>query len=194
MQTSSFLKSTMFNQIKMYIKDYLKNYLSNDDLQNKETQKLFDNFEIYKACLEIMFSNIEQEQIVERVLFQLKQQGLVTQYQAKFQQYIAQTNQNKVVLKVQFYYKLKDIVKNKLSRIEQLETLAKLIEIAIKIDNRNYKQTLEQKGQYKFRTYIAKTRNKNKEKKPQATSYQLQLIELDTFQRKEQVSKEGMDY
>ena len=75
--TSSFLKGTMFNQIEIYIEDHLKNYLLNNNLQNKETQKLIDNFEIYKTCLEIIFSNIEQEQIVERVLFQLKQQGLV---------------------------------------------------------------------------------------------------------------------
>ena len=50
------------------------------------------------------------------------------------------------MLKAQFYCRLKDAIKDKLSRIEQLETIAKLIETTIKIDNCIYKQTLEQKG------------------------------------------------
>ena len=61
MWTSSFLKGTAFNWIETYIEDHLKNYSSNDDLQSDETWKLFDNFGTYKARLEMMFGNIEQE-------------------------------------------------------------------------------------------------------------------------------------
>ena len=47
------------------------------------------------------------------------------------------------MLKAQFYCRLKDAIKDKLSRIEQLETIAKLIKTIVKIDNRIYKQTLK---------------------------------------------------
>ena len=97
------------------------------------------------------------------------------------------------MLKAQFYCRLKDAIKDKLSRIEQLETIAKLIKTTIKIDNCIYKQTLEQKGQYKFRTYTTKSKSRNKGKGSQATLYWLQPIELDTFQRKGQVLKEEID-
>ena len=140
-----------------------------------------------------MFGDIEQERIVEQVLFQLKQQSLVVQYQVEFQQYAACIDQDKVVLKAQFYCGLKDAVKDKLSRMEQLETMAKLIETTIKIDNCIYKRTLEWKGQYKFGTYTTKGKNRNEGKGSQATLYWLQPMELDAFQRKGQVSKEEMD-
>ena len=146
MWTSSFLKGTAFNWIETYIEDHLKNYSSNDDLRNEETRKLFDDFEAYKACLEMMFGDIEQERTAERVLFQLKQRSSAAQYQAEFQQYAARTDWDEAALKAQFYRGLKDAVKDELSRMERPETLAKLIEIAVKIDNRNYERTLERKG------------------------------------------------
>ena len=66
---SLLLKGIAFNWIEIYIKDYLKNYLSNNDCWNNKTQKLFDNFEMFKVCLEMMFGDIKEEQIVEQVLF-----------------------------------------------------------------------------------------------------------------------------
>ena len=69
MWMSLLLKGMAFNWIEMYIKDYLKNYLSNNNCWNNKTQKLFNNFKTFKACLEMMFRDIKQERTIEQVLF-----------------------------------------------------------------------------------------------------------------------------
>jgi hypothetical protein len=48
----------------------------------------------------------------------------------------------------QYYKELKDTVKDKIARLDRPEDLKDIIKIAIRIDNRIYKQVLEKKGSY----------------------------------------------
>jgi hypothetical protein len=51
-------------------------------------------------------------------------------------------------LKAQYYKDFKDVIKDEIARSDRLENLGLIMEIAIRIDNRIYKRTLERKGYY----------------------------------------------
>ena len=51
-----------------------------------------------------------------------------------------------MALKAQYYKGLKDGVKDEIARSEAPDNLQELIEMAVKIDNRNFERALERKG------------------------------------------------
>jgi hypothetical protein len=78
----------------------------------------------------------------------LKQKGSVASYAASFQQLAAKTKWGKAALQHQFYIGLKDTIKDKVARSDKPDDLQELIVLAVKINNRIYKRSLEKKGQY----------------------------------------------
>jgi hypothetical protein len=46
----------------------------------------------------------------------------------------------------QYYIRLKEFVKNELTRIDRLDNLVNIIESIVRINNRFYKRSLEKKG------------------------------------------------
>jgi hypothetical protein len=71
-----------------------------------------------------------------------------------------------------FYKGLKEFVKDKLARVDYLDTLDKLAKAAVKIDNRAYKRRIEKKGV--FIHYIRPSKNRYGD-----------LIELDATRHRE---------
>jgi hypothetical protein len=99
-----------------------------------------------------MFSNINKERTAERAMQYLRQKGVATAYATEFQQYSFRTLWNNNALIAKFYKGLKDSVKDKIARIEnRSKTLQQMITVAIHINNRLYKRSLERKGQYTLR-------------------------------------------
>jgi hypothetical protein len=86
--------------------------------------------------------------MAERELKRLKQFKLASEYTAKFQQYSDQLGWDNRVLANQYYIRLKEFVKDKLTRIDKPDNLQDIIENATKINNRFCKRSLEKKGSY----------------------------------------------
>jgi hypothetical protein len=61
-------------------------------------------------------------------------------------------------MRILFYKGLKEFVKDKLARVDHLDTLDKLAEAAVKIDNRAYKRRIEKKGVFIY--YIRPSKNR----------------------------------
>jgi histidinol dehydrogenase len=120
-----------------------------EDTKDSKTQILFHTWNNFKVKINRMFRDINKEQTVERAMQNLRQRGAATAYAAKFQQYSFRTLWNDDALIAEFYQGLKDNVKDKMARIENhSKTLQQMITVAIRVDNRLYKRSLERKGQY----------------------------------------------
>ncbi|PQE09754.1 Zinc finger CCHC-type protein [Rutstroemia sp. NJR-2017a BBW] len=61
--------------------------------------------------------------------------------------HMARTGWNDDALQTQYYRGLKDVVKDEIARTDESDNLQELIQLAIKIDDRLYKRSLEQRGQ-----------------------------------------------
>jgi hypothetical protein len=92
---------------------------------------------------------------------------------AKFQQYSDHSGWNDRSLANQYYTSLKEFVKDKLTRMDQLTTLSEIIKETIKINNCFLERSLEKKGSYNFGRRYNNSRKKYKN-----------LIKLDTIYRK----------
>jgi len=79
----------------------------------------------------------------ERKLRQLKQIKSVSEYATNFHRISASTNWNDAALSSQFYEGLKDHIKNNMASQERPERLDKLIDLALKLDNRLQERYLE---------------------------------------------------
>ena len=78
-----------------------------------------------------MFKDIDEEWTTERELRQLKQNRSSADYTVKFQQIAANTQWNIDAQLAQFYFGLKDDVKDEITRSDRPNTMAGMIEKAI---------------------------------------------------------------
>ena len=83
--------------------------------------------------------------MAERKIQRLRQTGLAAEYTAKFRQLSAQLGWGDAPLIAAYYHRLKERVKDEIARQDRPDNLGKIIGLAIKIDNRQYKQELEKK-------------------------------------------------
>jgi hypothetical protein len=71
---------------------------------------------------------------------------------AEFQRHAIRLGYDDEALKDKFYNGLKDFVKDEILRSDKPTTLEGLIELAVRIDNRQYKRSLERRGGYNPRS------------------------------------------
>ena len=163
---ASHLRGPAFNWIETFLSDYMKNRLPDGRCSNgitKKSIKIFQKFEGFEGRINRVFGDIDQGRTAERNIQNLKQTGSATSYTTAFQQFANQTSWNNDALKAQYYKGLKDGVKDEVARSDAPSDLQDLIEIAVKIDNRNFERALEHKGNYRSETHIHHNRE---EKKP----------------------------
>jgi hypothetical protein len=104
---------------------------------------IMNDFDLFCKKLKELFGDPNEKATAERNLYALKQKGSATSYLADFQRYSVLVGWNDEAKKAQFYRGLKEAVKDELARQDQPESLAELMDQAVKIDTRLDERGLE---------------------------------------------------
>ena len=118
--------------------------ISNED-RREETDELFETYANFEKELRAIFGNPNRVQEAERQLGSLRQTGSVADYVAEFRRLEARVDWDDAAKKARFYDGLKNYIKDAMLQVDPPQTLIKLIELAIRIDNRYHERTMEKR-------------------------------------------------
>jgi len=125
--------------------DYVdNNYLAQDDL----TKEVFEAYGNFEDKLRAVFGDPDKERTSERKLYSLRQKGSVAKYATEFGQIASVLQWRDEPLIAQFYHGLKEEVKDELVKSDRPKDLQKYIELATKIDNRQFERRMEKRGRF----------------------------------------------
>jgi hypothetical protein len=147
----SLLRGDALNWIEGFVIDYMHKTNERGQIMKdmrEETKALFRTYKGFIDKITATFGAVDEEKQAERAIQTLRQRGSCATYTAEFQRYSSKTGWNDDALRAQYYRGLKDSVKDELVKDEKPDTMADMIEIATKIDNRLYERALEKKGFY----------------------------------------------
>jgi len=136
-----------------WFEPYMKDQLENGDQVRPETIQIFQSFENFKVKINQVYGDTDTKKEAEQELLRLRQKSSASKYASDFHQLSSRVTWHDSAFAAVFYTGLKDSVKDELARIDRPEELQPLIELAIKIDNRNYERQME-KGQGRTATFI----------------------------------------
>jgi hypothetical protein len=127
-----------------YMNDYLENHGADDT--NEDTDQIFASYAAFRKKISAIYGEIDEERTAERKLRRLGQKGSAGKYTAEFRQVTAKLQWEDQPLIAQYYSGLKDRVKDEIARGDRPITLDDMIELAVRIDNRQYERDQEKKG------------------------------------------------
>src|SRR5436305_9822890 len=153
------------------------------DNKKPATKEIIDSFDAFKEKLNQVFGDIDEEKTAKRAIQGLYQGGSAATYAAHFLRFVAKLNWDDDSLQTQFYKGLKEFIKDEISRLDlEFPDVNRMIDKAVRIDNRAYERRLERKGQY----VIKENRGSQpKERWPEP-------MQIDAATRKDQVPKAEM--
>jgi hypothetical protein len=177
----SFLRGDALNWIEGFVIDYMHKTNDRGQIMNnmrEETKALFRTYKGFIDKITATFGAVDEEKQAERAIQTLRQRGSCATYTAEFQRYSSKTGWNDDALRAQYYRGLKDSVKDELVKDEKPDTMADMIEMATKIDNRLYERALEKKGFYD-------TGHRQNQRTPRQQNHWPQPMELDATEKRE---------
>lgn len=141
-----------------------QNYLEyRKEDREKKVQAIFaGGFPAFEKAIKAALGDLDEERIVERQLMSLKQTGSASVYTVKFRQMSSTLDWDDEPLIVAFYSGLKSEVKDKIVKMDRPKEFADYVALVVHIDNRLYKQQLEQKGQYQLQPHHLRNANQGK--------------------------------
>jgi hypothetical protein len=104
------------------------------------------SFIAFRNALEKMFGDFDAEAATERKLEKLRQTTSTRTYLSEFRQAASHLSWGNGALAFKFYMGLKETVKDRIVEQGRPKNLAKLMQLAVQIDNRQYERQLERKG------------------------------------------------
>lgn len=132
---ASYLRARAARGFRPYLKDWLENK-DNMPEAKAETRRIFANYERFKDKLTDLYGVANEETYADRHIRCLRQTTSVAVYASEFQGYAAELEWNEAAFKSQFYLGLKDAIKAQLFREDEVDSLAKMIKSAKRIDER----------------------------------------------------------
>jgi len=126
------LKNAVFNWIDLKLHEFFDKMIKK---RNKDKELIFDNYEKFKEKLWWIFEIIDKKQAVKQHIHILWQNESVIKYSMKFQWIATLTEWNNETFTSQYYWELKDTIKNKIVRMRRSENLQKMINAFININN-----------------------------------------------------------
>ena len=122
-------------------KDYHEN---GEDDRDQETNEIFESYTNFEEALTAMFGNPNEEEDAEENLMDLQQLGSALKYTVKFRTIASKTEFGNEALMVMYKRGLKKEIRREfaLRDKDSIDTLAKMQEKAIWLDNQMYKQRL----------------------------------------------------
>ena len=125
------------------VSDFLQNTVNE---RENETNQIFHDFENLTTVLKEAFETENSKQAAEIKIQRLKQTESVEKYAVDFRTLIYQLNwTDENMLSSLYYTELKDRIKNIMSQQEISNQLENMMNLSIKIDNRQYQRYLERK-------------------------------------------------
>lgn len=149
---ASYMWGAAFEWFSTYLQDYIE-HSDNLTTAKLETRRTFHHFNNFKTLITQTFGDIDEERTAERKLLSLKQTGSAANYAAEFQRWATRTRWDAAAQIAKFYQGLKDPIKDEVSRTERPTTFKAMVELATRIDNRQYERQLEKKGRTPFSYY-----------------------------------------
>ncbi|KAJ5919015.1 Retrotransposon polyprotein [Penicillium verhagenii] len=139
---STYLRGQAFNWFEPYIREFNEKPMKK---WSDTTKDIFGSYDKFKQKLEQTFGDIDAVRTVERKLDRLRQTGSASSYAAEFQQIISHLDMDDDTYIWLFERGLKEEVKDELMRIDRPDELSKLIEVAVKFDNRLYERAQQRR-------------------------------------------------
>jgi transposase InsO family protein len=186
---TTYLTGPAFDWFEPFVRDYQEH---TEDLQDDETKDIFASYAKFKKRLEGTFGDVDKARNAERQLWRLKQVGSVGDYASKFQQIISHLDWDEDMNIAKFEEGLKPEIQEKLIWMERPATLGKMIEQAVKIDNKLQDFHMRRKERSNWSSFYNKrTANyRSNDKRPAqprnqgyADPYGPQPMELDATQQ-----------
>ena len=166
------------------LRDFLDN--ENDADRDEETNNTFVNYEAFEEKLKAAFGDPDEERTATRHLKNLKQTGSAMHYNREFRRFSSKLDLGENALMEYFYDGLREDVKDELSKADKPEEFDEYVEMAIKIDNRNYQRRLERgnRGGRQFASHSPRA-NQGKPYRHRSTAYGSHSgpMDLDATQR-----------
>ncbi len=104
---------------------------------------IFRNSQMFKKCLRRVFEDIDKKCTAEWQLYNLWQKIFAATYSISFQHIVMNMKWNNAAFISQFYQKLREKVKNEITKINKLSDLQKMIFRVMIINNKQYKKHLK---------------------------------------------------
>ena len=140
---------------------WMRPRLQNRLLRNQDPEGIFSDFKKLIDEMKTIYGLNNDKRVAIRLIQGLTQKASTSTYTAKFKEYADKTGWDYEALMEMYYRGLKDNVKDELMRLDEKkrDTLEKVIEEAIKIDDRLYERSMEKRhtGQFRGRTGYAPT-------------------------------------
>jgi len=138
--TVSLLKDAAFNWVDPKLHEFLDKMVKK---RNKDKESIFGNYGKFKEKLRRAFGVVNEKQAVERCIHILRQDGSAAKYSTEFQQIATLTEWDDEALTSQYYWGLKDTIKNEIVRMNRPEDLQGMIDAFINIDSRQWEQQMK---------------------------------------------------
>jgi len=161
-------------------KDYLENGEADRD---QETNEIFESYTNFEEALTAMFGNPNEEEDAEENLMDLQQMGSALKYTVKFRTIASKTEFGNEALMVMYKRGLKKEIRREfaLRDKDSIDTLAKMQEKAIWLDNQMYKQRLIERKN----TQRNGANQKKKRQTPQHDDGGPRPMEVDKIEKKD---------
>ncbi len=104
---------------------------------------IFRDSQMFKKCLRRVFEDIDKKCTAEWQLYNLWQKIFAATYSISFQHIVMNMKWNNAAFISQFYQKLREKVKNEITKINKLSDLQKMIFRVMIINNKQYKKHLK---------------------------------------------------
>ena len=142
--TMGFLKGRALEWFQPIAQDFITH--KHNDMMEDETEEACANWEAMAARFTELFGDPDMVRTKERGLRELKQTGSASDYSTKFQTIASGLGWEDEPLMDRYYAGLKDSVKSRLVELDRPLKLTSLIELAVRIDNRQYEWRMERQG------------------------------------------------
>lgn len=123
----------------------LRDYLDHEGEADRDegTNTIFQSYDNFENALETAFGDPDEARTATRQLKNLRQTGSAMHYNREFRRLSSKLDLGDNALMEYFYDGLREDVKDELSKVDKPDEFNEYVEMAIKIDNRNYQRRLE---------------------------------------------------
>jgi len=127
-----FFKNAVFNWIDFKLYEFLDKS-SQEKKRNREF--IFSNYEKFKKELWWVFEVVDEKWATEQHIHVLWQNESAVKYLTEFQWIVTLIKWNNETLTLQYYWELKETIKDEIVQINKLKNLQRMIDVFINIDS-----------------------------------------------------------
>ena len=170
---STYLRDRAFEWFEPILREYYNKARDNWGNITKEVFSDTDGYEKFRSHLNKTFGDVDATRTAERKLRHLRQTTSAVAYASEFQQITSHLDWDEEAYVAIFEDGLREEVKDELVRVDRPTDLSRMIELAVKIDNRLYERRRERDGTRKWRQtgqkYYPKYRTNHSQGQPMVT-------------------------